>query len=58
MGSLQLDSHVVQKHLAGEQGTHWDKINKENYYFRLCKLIVCLVPVPFLLPARCLVPRD
>ena len=28
MGPLQLVSHVVQKHLAGEQETHLDKTNK------------------------------
>ena len=34
MGPLQVASHEVQKHLAGEQETHWDKTNKENYDFR------------------------
>ena len=52
MGFLQLVSHVVQKHLAGEQETHWDKTNKENYYFRRCKLFVCLVPVRFFLTSK------
>ena len=33
MGPLQLVSHVVQKHIAGEQETHWDKTNRENYHF-------------------------
>ena len=34
MGPLHVVSHEVQKHLAGEQEVHWDKTNKENYYFR------------------------
>ena len=29
IGPLQVASHVVQKHVAGEQETHWDKSNKE-----------------------------
>ena len=49
MGPLQLVCHVVQKHLAGEQGKHWDKTNKEYYHLRWCKLVVCLLPVRFLL---------
>ena len=52
MGPLQLDSHVVRKHLVGEQVTHWDMTNKENYHFRWCKLFVCLVPVRFLLTSN------
>ena len=52
MGPLQLVSHVVQKHLAGEQETHWDKTNKESYHFKLCKLFVSLVPVLFLLSSK------
>ena len=35
MGPLQVASHINgTKHLAGEQETHWDKTNKENYHFR------------------------
>ena len=39
-GPLQLVSHVVQKHLAGEQETHWDKTNKELTSSQM--VIVCL----------------
>ena len=28
-GPFVAGSHVVQRHLAGEQETHWDKTNKE-----------------------------
>ena len=35
MGPLQVVSHVVQNHLAGEQETHWDKTNKEHSDFKL-----------------------
>ena len=52
MGPLPVAGHVVQKHLAGEQETNWDKTNKENYHFRSCKLLVCLVPVRFLLTSK------
>ena len=33
MGPLQQVSHMVQKPLAGEQETLWDKTNKENCHF-------------------------
>ena len=29
MGPSQVASHMVQKHVAGEQETNWDKTNKE-----------------------------
>ena len=41
--------HVVQNRRPGEQKSHWDKINKENYHFILCMSFVCLVPVRLLL---------
>ena len=40
---------MVQKHLAGEQETHWDKTNKELTSSKMVIFIVCLVPVRFLL---------
>ena len=41
--------HVVQNRRAGEQKSHWDKTNKENYSLKLCMSFVCLVPVRLLL---------
>ena len=49
IGPLQLAIHVVQNSRAGEQKSHRDKTNKENYHFRLCMSFVCLVPVRLLL---------
>ena len=49
IGPLQLAIHVVQNRRAGEQKSHWDKTNKENYHFKLCMSFVCLVPVRLLL---------
>ena len=49
IGSLQLAIHVVQNHRAGEQKSHDDKTDKENYHFKLCMSFVCLVPVRLLL---------
>ena len=46
---LQLAIHVVQNRRAGEQKSHWDKTNKENYHLKLCMSFVCLVPVRLLL---------
>ena len=34
IGPLQLSIHVVQSGRAGEQKSHWDKTNKENYHFK------------------------
>ena len=45
IGPLQLAIHVVQNHRTGEQKSHWDKTNKENYHLKLCMSFVCLVPV-------------
>ena len=36
MGPLQLVSHVVQKHFAGEQETHCDKTKKSFKFFLSC----------------------
>ena len=33
IGPLQFVSQVVEKHLAGEQGTHWDKTKKRKLPF-------------------------
>ena len=33
MAPLQLVSHVVQNRHVGEQQTHWEKTNKEDYHF-------------------------
>ena len=49
MGPLQLVIHVVQNRRAGEQKSHLDKTNKENYHLKLCMSFVCLVPVRALL---------
>ena len=49
IGPLQLAIRVVQNRRAGEQKSHWDKTNKENYHFKLCMSFVCLVPVRLLL---------
>ena len=40
MGPLQLAIHVTQNRRAGEQKSHWDKTNKENYYLKLCMSFV------------------
>ena len=52
MGPLQLVSHVVQKHLAGEQETHWNKTNKELTSSKMVIFFICLVPVHFLLTSK------
>ena len=41
IGPLQLAIHVVQNRRAGEQKSHWDKTNKENYHFKLFILSQC-----------------
>ena len=35
IGPLQLAIHVVQNRRAGEQTSHWDKTNRENYHLQL-----------------------
>ena len=45
VGPLQLAIHVVRNRRAGEQESHWDKTNKENYHLKLCMSFLCLVPV-------------
>ena len=49
VGPLRVAIHVVQNRRVGEQKSHWDKTNKENYYLKLCMSFVCLVPVRILL---------
>ena len=49
IGPLQLAIHVVHNRRAGEQKSHWDKTNKENYHLKLCMSFVCLVPERLLL---------
>ena len=49
IGLLQPAIRVVQNLRAGEQKSHWDKTNKENYNLKLCMSFVCLVPVRLLL---------
>ena len=49
IGPLQVAIHVVQNRRAGEQKSHWDKTNKENYSLKLWMSFVCLVPVRLLL---------
>ena len=41
IGPLQLVIHVVQNRRAGEQKSHWDKTNKENYHLKLCMSLSC-----------------
>ena len=41
---LQLVIHVVQNRPVGKQGTHWNKTNKVNYYFKRCELPVVFGP--------------
>ena len=41
---LKLVIHVVQSRPVGEQGTHWNKTNKVNYYFKRCELPVVFGP--------------
>ena len=45
---------MVQKHLAGEQETHWDKTNKELTSSKMVILFFCLVPVRLLLTSKVL----
>ena len=40
IGPLQLAIHVTQNRRAGEQKSHWDKTNKENYNLKLCMSFV------------------
>ena len=42
LGSLQLAIHVVQYRHAGEQGTHWNKANKELTSVPLFVLSQCI----------------
>ena len=49
IGPLQLAIHVVQNRRSGEEKSHWDKTNRENYHLKLCMCFVCLVPVRLLL---------
>ena len=41
IGHLELVIHVVQNRSVGEQKSHWDKTNKENYHLKLCMSFVC-----------------
>ena len=52
MGPLQVVSHMVQKHLGGEQETHWDKTNTELSSSKMVIFFVCLVPVRFVLTSK------
>ena len=52
MGPLQQVSHVVQKHLTGEQETQWDKTNKELTSSKIVILFVCTVPGRILLTSK------
>ena len=49
---LQLAIHVVQNRRAGEQKSHWDKTDKENYYLKSCMSFVCLYFIVLLKRAR------
>ena len=52
MGPLQLVSHVVQKHLVGEQETHWDKeitiLEDVSSLFVLSQCVSCTTAKVFL----------
>ena len=58
IGPLQLAIHVVQNRRAGEQKSHWNKTNKENYLYKLCMSFVCLVPVRLALQRGSFAPRE
>ena len=49
MDPLRLAIHVVQNRRAGEQKSHREKTNKENYHFKLRMSLACLVTVRLLL---------
>ena len=49
---VQVVSHVVQKDLAGEQETHWDKTNQELTSSKIIILFVSLAPVRFLFNSK------
>ena len=51
IGSLQLAIHVVQNRRAGEQKSHWEKTNKENYHLKLCMSFFVLSQCDFCSPA-------
>ena len=40
-------SHVIQKHLAGTQKTHWVKTSKAVTLVKMVIYIVCLISVRF-----------
>ena len=46
IGLLQVASHVLQKHLAGEQETHWEKTNKEFAWPKMVIFFVCYMSCP------------
>ena len=48
IGPLQLAILVVENRHAGNQKSHWDKTNKENYHLKLCMAFVGLAPVRLL----------
>ena len=59
IGPLQLAIHMVQNDRAGEQKSHWDKTNKENYHLKLCMSVVGLVSAATFALQRCgFVPRE
>ena len=51
IGPFQLAIHMVQKCRAGEQKSHWEKTNKENYHFKYVCLLFVLCEYDFCSPA-------
>ena len=58
IGPLQLVIHVVQNRHAGEQKSHWNKNNKENYHFKLCMPFLSCSSATFALQHGGFVPRE
>ena len=59
IGPLQLAIHVVQNRRAGEQKSHRDKTNKENYHFKIMYVFCLSCPsATFALQRGSFVPRE
>ena len=59
IGPLQLVIHVVQNRSVGEQKSHWDKKNKENYHFKILYVFCLSCPNATLaLPRGGFVPHE
>ena len=58
IGPLQLAIHVVQNRRAGEQKSHRDKTNKENYHFKSCMSCLSCPSATFAHQRGGFVPRE